>query len=296
MKRRQFIQTAAAASAAAFLPSFAFANAYANKKIGLQVYTLRDVIFKDVPGTLKMVSELGFQELELFSYGGGQVLGKPVADVAKIVGDLGMKMPSGHYGTGIVPPQNGQARPGSLVNGWEQAVEDAKTLGHENMVIAYLQQGERKTLDDYKKLCELMNKKAEICKSAGIRLGYHNHDFEFVLIDGQVPYELMLKELDPKLVGMELDLYWATFANHEPLKLFEAHPGRFEQWHVKDMRESDRKLNADVGTGTINFKAIFEKAELSGMKHFYIEHDTFPASSVESVKVDVKNMKGLLGL
>ncbi|HEV8512250.1 MAG TPA: sugar phosphate isomerase/epimerase [Cyclobacteriaceae bacterium] len=292
MKRRQFIQTAAVASAAAFLPSFAFAKG--KRKIGIQLYTLRDVIFKDVQGTLKQVADFGYQELELFGYNDGKVFGKPVSEFAKIVKDLGMKITSGHYATGLVAPADKPAMVGTLSNGWEKAVNDAKTMGQEYMLVAYLQKDERKSMDDYKKVCELINKNAEICKKYGIKIGYHNHDFEFEPIDGQVPYDLMLKELDPKLVSLELDLFWTIYANQDPIKLFEAHPGRFEQWHVKDMSKDDRKRNADVGTGTIDFKAIFAKAELSGMKHFYIEHDNFPGASIDSVKADAQNIKSII--
>ncbi len=293
MKRRQFIQTAAAASAVALIPSFALAAP--KRKIGIQLYTLRDVIFKDVQGTLKQVADFGYQELELFGYNDGKVFGKPVSEVAKMVKDMGMKITSGHYVTGLISQPNKPASVGTLVNGWEQAASDAKILGQEYMVIAYLQKDERKTIDDYKKVCELINKNAEICTKYGMRIGYHNHDFEFEPIDGQVPYDLMLKELDPKSVSMELDLFWATYANHDPIKLIADHPGRFEQWHVKDMRKEDRKLNADVGTGTIDFKAIFAKAKESGFKHFYIEHDTYPVSSIESVKADAQNIKAIIG-
>ena len=293
MKRRQFLQTAAAASAAALIPSFAWAGP--KRKVGIQLYTLRDVIFKDVEGTLKQVAGFGYQELELFGYNDGKVFGKPVAEVAKMVTDLGMKITSGHYGTGLVSQPNRPASVGTLVNGWEKAANDAKLLGQEYMVIAYLQKDERKTIDDYKKVCELINKNAEICAKYGMRIGYHNHDFEFEPIDGQVPYDLMLKELDPKSVSMELDLFWTTYANHDPIKLIADHPGRFEQWHVKDMRKDDRKLNADIGTGTIDFKAIFAKAKESGFKHFYIEHDTYPVSSIESVKADAQNIKAIIG-
>lgn len=292
MKRREFIQTAAIASAAALIPSFGFASP--TKKIGLQLYSLRDIIFKDVEGTLKQVAGFGYQELELFGYNDGKVFGRPVHEIVKLVSDLGMKIPSGHYGTGLVVQPNKQPAVGTLVNQWEKAVSDAKILGQENMVIAYLQKDERKTIDDYKKVCELINKNAEICNKYGIRIGYHNHDFEFDPIDGQIPYEVMLKELDPKSVSMELDLFWTIYANHDPIKLFEAHPGRFEQWHVKDMRKDDHKLNADVGTGTIDFKAIFAKAKEAGFKHFYIEHDTFPVSSIESVKADAQNIKSII--
>jgi len=292
MKRRQFIQTTAVASAAALIPSFAFAKS--KRKIGIQLYTLRDVIFKDVQGTLKQVADFGYQELELFGYDDGKVFGKPVSEFTKMVGDLGMKIVSGHYVTGLIAPTDRPAIVGTLVNQWEKAVNDAKVLGQEYMLLAYLQKDERKTIDDYKKVCELINKNAEVCKKYGIQIGYHNHDFEFEPIDGQVPYDLMLKELDPKLVSMELDLFWAIYANQDPIKLFAAHPGRFEQWHVKDMSKDDRKRNADVGTGIIDFKSIFAKAKESGMKHFYIEHDNFPGTSIDSVKADAKNIKAII--
>ncbi len=293
MKRRQFIQITTAASAAALIPSFAFASP--KRKIGIQLYTLKDVIFKDVEGTLKQVAGFGYQELELFGYNDGKVFGKPVSEFAKMVSDLGMKITSGHYSTGLVAPADRPAIVGTLSNGWEKAVNDAKTLGQEYMLVAYLQKDERKTIDDYKKVCELINKNAEVCSKYGIRIGYHNHDFEFEPIDGQVPYEIMMKELDAKSVSMELDLFWTIYANRDPLKLFAQYPGRFEQWHVKDMRKDDRKLNADVGTGSIDFKAIFEKAKESGMKHFYIEHDNCPVSSIESAKADAQNIKSIIG-
>jgi sugar phosphate isomerase/epimerase len=106
----------------------------------------------------------------------------------------------------------------------------------------------------------------------------------------------MLKELDPKLVNMELDLFWAIYANQDPAKLIKDHPGRFTQWHVKDMSKDDRKKNADVGTGSIDFKSIFTHAKESGMKHFYIEYDNFPGTSIDSVKASAANIKTLLGI
>lgn len=280
MDRREFIQKSAlAVSAAALLPSLGLAS---KKKIGLQAWSVRDVIFKDVSGVLKQIAGFGYNELEAFSYGDGKVFGAPVADVSNMVKDLGMKMPSGHYGLG------------NFAN-WEKAVNDAKVLGHENMIIAYLAEGERKSIDNYKRICEQINKQGEVCKKYGIKIGYHNHDFEFATVDNQIPYYVMLKELDPKLVSMELDLFWAIYANQDPFKLFQDYKGRFTQWHVKDMSKVDRKKNADVGTGSIDFKAIFAKAKESGMKHFYIEYDNFPGSSIESVKASATNIRSILG-
>lgn len=284
MKRREFIQTSSLALAALALPSFTLAD---KKKIGLQLYSLRDVVFKDPKGTLKNVADFGYKELETFGYSDGKLFGMPAKEFGDYVKSLGLKITSGHYSTG-------QSRPeakGTLVNDWERAVADAKSIGQEYMIIAYLDQSERKSLDDYKKVCEMINKNAEICKKYGIRIGYHNHDFEFIKIEGQVPYDLMLAELDSKNVSMELDLYWTQFAQVNPLDYFAKYPGRFEQWHVKDMDKTDPKKQVDVGTGRIDFKAIFAKAKQSGLKHFYIEQEQYPGTSTESIKQSILNFK-----
>ncbi|MBS1951184.1 MAG: Sugar or sugar phosphate isomerase/epimerase/dehydrotase [Cytophagales bacterium] len=291
MKRRKFIQSGAMAAAALTLPSFGLT--VPRKKIGLQLYSLRDIIFKDPEGTLKKIAEYGYQELETFGYNNGKLFGKTISEFSKLVSDFGMKATSGHYSTG--QGKMGGNIQGSLKNGWEKACTDAKTLGQEYMVIAYLEEDERKTLDDYRRTCELINKQAEVCKAHGLRMGYHNHAFEFEPIGNEIPYHIMLKELDPKLVSMEMDIYWVVYANHDPLKMIADHPGRFEQWHVKDMRQDDRKLNADVGTGIIDFKSIFAKASESGLKHFYIEQETYPSSSAESIKNCSANIKKMLG-
>ncbi|MBS1490381.1 MAG: sugar phosphate isomerase/epimerase [Bacteroidetes bacterium] len=281
MNRREFIQSAAVATAAFSLPSFSFIEP--RKKLGLQLYSLRDIIGKDTEAVLKQVAGFGYKELEVFGYNNGKLFGKPVADVYKMTNDLGMKLTSGHYGT-------------DLFGKWEQVVADAKNLGHEYVVVPWMPKEKYDTLDRLKNTCEEINKNAELCQRYGMRMGYHNHAFEFEPIENQIPYQIMLKELDPKLVSMEMDIYWVVFAHHDPLKLIAEHPGRFEQWHVKDMRKEDRKLNADVGTGTIDFKTIFTKANEAGLKHFYIEQETYPISSIESVKACATNVKELLSL
>lgn len=285
MNRREFIQTTSLAAAGAILlPSFALVD---KKKIGLQLYSLRDLMPKDPKGTLKMVADLGYKEVETYGYGDGKLFGLSAKEFGSYAKSLGLKIPSGHYSTG-------QSRPdakGTLTNDWERAVADAKELGQEYMIIAWLDPSERKSLDDYKKVCELINKGSETCKKYGIRIGYHNHEFEFLKLEDQVPYDLMLAQLDKKDISMELDLYWTAFAQVNPLDYFAKYPGRFEQWHVKDMDKNDPKKQVDLGTGRIDFKAIFEKANQSGLKHFYIEQEQYAVSSSESIKQCIANFK-----
>jgi sugar phosphate isomerase/epimerase len=280
MKRRTFVKLTGAAIASAPFVSCTSAAGKA-KMLGIQLYTLKEVFSKDIPGTLSLVAKTGFTEVEAYGYSDGKIFGMPYADFSKQANDLGLKVVSGHYLTGQAQPE----MIGTLVNDWERAVADAKAAGQAYMVIAWLHPEERETLDGYKKVVELLNKAGETCKQYGLRLAYHNHDFEFMDMGGTVPYGLMLKELDPSLVAMEMDLYWVKLAGKEPLSYFENYPGRFELWHVKDMDKEQRDKNADVGSGAIDFKPIFAKREQSGLKHFFLEQESF----VNPLDISIKN-------
>jgi len=291
MKRSEFIQRSALAAVGLLaLPSIATA---ANRKVGVQLYTIRDMIGKDkdTKGVLKQVADLGYKEIETFGYNDGMLFGIKAKEFGDYVKSLGMQVTSGHYQLG--KNERTAAMKGTILNDWERAVADAKSMGQEFMAIAYLNADERKTLDDYKFVCEKMNAAAEVCKKYGVKLQYHNHDFELEKLDGQIPYDLMLTQLDSRLISMELDLFWMIYAGYQPVDYFKKYPGRFEQWHVKDMDKADKKKNANVGTGSIDFKPIFAQAKLAGMKHFYVEHDNVPVSSMESIKEGIQYARTL---
>ncbi|HEX5171709.1 MAG TPA: sugar phosphate isomerase/epimerase [Cyclobacteriaceae bacterium] len=280
MKRREFIQASALATAGMLsIPSMV--NAAASKKIGIQLYTLKDVIGNDPKGILKQLASFGYKELETYGYKEGKLYGLSNAEFGQTVKDLGMKVISGHYGIDIIQSD------------LDRAIADAKALGQEYIVVPWLGESYR-TLDGIKGVCETINKAGETCKKSGIRMGYHNHDFEFKEIDGKVLYDVMLDELDPKLVSMELDLYWVIFAGYDPLKYFAKYPGRFEQWHVKDRDKEVPNRNTEVGSGSIDFRPIFAKAKQSGMKHFYVEQEFFARPSIESARICIDNLKKIL--
>lgn len=285
MKRREFIQASAALSAAGLLAACATPpkSEKIQGRLGLQLYTLRDSIPQDPKGVLKKVAEYGYKELETYSYRDGKIFGMTFGDFGQYVKDLGMEVMSGHYG---LDQASGDA--------WEGAIADAKAIGQKYMVVPYLADTDRKTIDDYKKICEQLNKAGEACNTAGIRFGYHNHAFEFEQLEGQTPIDVMLGELDPKLVGWEMDIYWVVRAGADPLQYFERYPGRFEQWHVKDMDKTDRDKNADIGTGSIDYKPIFAQAEKAGMEHWYVEQESYPGDPIESVEASAKFLKTLL--
>ena len=283
MKRREFIRsTAVTASGLLALPPLTGA-ARIRGKLGLQLYTLRDSIFEDPKGILQKVAGYGYKELETFSYRDGKIYGMVFSDFGSFVNDLGMKVVSGHYGLD-------QAKSDT----WEAAISDAKAIGQEYMIVPYLVDTDRKSIDDYKKICEQLNKAGEACNKQGIRFGYHNHAFEFEILEGQKPFDLMLAELDPKYVSMEMDIYWVVRGGADPAQYFDRYPRRFEQWHVKDMDKNNQDRNADVGTGSIDYKQLFVKAKKSGMKHWYVEQESYPGLPMDSVGSSAKFLKTLL--
>jgi sugar phosphate isomerase/epimerase len=283
MKRREFVQTATFAAAGLLsLPTFLAAGKVKASTLGLQLYSLRDTIPADPKGVLQKVASFGYKELETYGYKDGKIFGMDFLEFGKYVKSLKMKVTSGHYGWDIVR------------GNWEKAVTDAKAIGQEFMVVPWIAQEERGSVEKYKSLCAELNKAGEICNKHGIRLGYHNHAFEFEKVEGQVPYDIMLTELDPKKVSMEMDIFWVVNAGYDPIKYFEKYPGRFEQWHVKDMTKEDREKNADIGTGTIDFKALFAKAKVAGLKHYYVEQETYPGAPIDSIANGAKYLKTIL--
>jgi sugar phosphate isomerase/epimerase len=288
MKRRDFIRNATMGLAGAAiwtqLPESLFASPY-GKPIGLQLYTLRDLLEKDAPGTIKQLAAIGYKDVEIYS-----LYGRTPAEFGQILKDNGIAASSGHYLLPVVKSE------------WEKRIEDAKTLGLRYMVIAILPPEERKSLDDYKKLAELFNKAGEATQKAGIQFCYHNHNFEFQTLGDTMPYDYLLKTLDPKLVAFEMDCFWVTHAGQDPVAYFKQHPGRFPLLHIKDMKdkpapsqELDAKMGlfAPVGSGSIDWKRIFAAAKVGGMEHYYVEQDYCEVPPLEAIKMSYQYLDTL---
>jgi sugar phosphate isomerase/epimerase len=253
----------------------------AGKIIGIQIYTVRKKINKDLESTLKKVAETGYKNIEAYGYQNRQILGKTPQEFRKLVEGLGMKMPSSHTVTELTSEES----KGSLLDSWKVTVEDMYTAGAQYLVYAFLQPSERTCPDDYKRLAEQFNRFGEISNDAGIRFGYHNHDFEFIELQGLKGYDLLMDLTEPRLVMFEPDLYWMTKAGIDPLTYFNKYPGRFELWHIKDMEDSESRTFTEVGSGTVDFKRIFTGRETAGMKLFFVEQDLSKIDEFESIKM-----------
>ncbi len=139
-----------------------------------------------------------------------------------------------------------------------------------------------------------LNEAGELTKKAGIQMAYHNHDFEFKDFGGQTGYDILLKETDPKLVKMEMDIYWIVRGGTDPVTLFKKHPGRFALWHVKDMDKANPKLNTEIGTGSINFRKIFANAKLAGLDYAFVEQENFKIDPYQSIAQSAVYLKQAL--
>lgn len=259
----------------ALLGSFsACTTAPADRKsygVGIQLYTIRDAMSADTPGSLKKVSDLGYKNLELAGYSNGKFYGYTPAEFKKMVNDLGMDIISSH----------------TQVEAAGITLENAKLMAdaHAELGVKYCIQpwvnDEDRQVETYKKMIAEWNKVGAIMKERGIQFGYHNHNFEFDTLDGLVPYyDLFMPELDADLVTMELDLFWASKAGQDPVEMFNKYPGRFQLLHMKDMHTNEEPFYnvykedvCSVGEGVIDFKRILAAKETAGTKYLFVEDD-----------------------
>ncbi len=282
MDRRKFIQTTSFAAAGMMTLPALLKAANLKSDIGLQLYTLRQVIMKDVKGTLSAVAEMGYTQVETYGYRDGKLFGMTVNDFKSYMDSLNLQIVSGHNGMDLIGTS------------WDKTCADAQAMSQRYVVVPWMDKKYYSSLDELKKTCEALNKAGEVAKKHNMRMGYHNHAFEFDKVEDQVIFDVMLGELDPALVTMEMDIYWVVRAGHDPEKYFTKYPGRFELWHVKDMDKADGEKNADVGTGSIDFKKLFTKAQQSGLKNFFVEQESYPSTPMESTKKSIDYLKTIL--
>lgn len=254
------------------------------KNMAIQLYTVRDSISKDLEKTLEKLAYLGFKNLEIYGYN-GRFFGKTKSEFQTILKNNGLQVISSHHTTGRTDLHDG-----TLLQNWEQTLEDLNFIGATYAVCSYLPEAER-TIEAYQKLPEILENKGKISKQNGVQLAYHNHDFEFLKMNDENNfYDFILKNTSSNLVKMELDLYWISKAGLDPLVYFEKYPKRFPLWHVKDMK-AETKDFTEIGNGTVDFKKIFEAKEKAGLKHWFLEQDSSDKDIFESISMSTKYIK-----
>lgn len=256
MRRRDFLATGCAALGAGFTTFDLRPSTFDLPPAGIQLYSVRGEMQRDVEGTLRRLGAMGYREVEFAGY-----FGRAPGQIRDAVKAAGLTAPAAH-----VPLESleGDALPA--------AADAALEAGHAGLIVAWLPAALRGSLDAWRAMADRFSDIGRRLGERNLHFAYHNHDFEFAPLDGRVPYEVLLERADPALVGLELDLYWATKAGHDPLGLVRAHPGRFPLVHVKDASPAPELRQVDVGAGTIDFAAIFAAAN-GAIRHAFIEHD-----------------------
>lgn len=293
-KRRDFLRISAAGmlGVLALGPAACTSGMATDRKkygVGLQLYSIRDAMAADVVGSLQKVADMGYKNLEMADYANGKFYGYAPKAFKKLVNDMGMEIISSHAAvesTGITPEN-------------AQKMADAHAeLGVKYCIQPWINEEDR-NIETYKRMIGDWNEVGRIMKNVGIQFGYHNHNFEFKPVDGLVPYyDVFMPEMDPKLITMELDLYWATKAGQDPVEMFKKYPGRFQLLHFKDMAEKSAPFYevikddiTSVGSGLIDFKRIWEARDIAGAKYLIVEDDNQGnGKPFEGIETSIKNL------
>jgi sugar phosphate isomerase/epimerase len=289
MNRRRFLETATTVTAATLLSSRLGWAAGDHKidKVGVQLYTVRDLMKDDFDGTIAKVAQIGYKEVEFAGY-----FGRTGQQVRAVIDKNGLKAPATHV------------QYDELDDKFPSVIETSKTIGMEYIVCPWIPEELRKSPDIWKQASDKFNKCGEQAKKAGIQFAYHNHWFEFLPVNGKLPYDELLAMCDANLVKMELDLCWITTAGGDPLKYFDKYPGRFPLVHVKDLKKlpvitaggpqnfGDTVDLTEVGSGIIDWKKIFAQSEKAGIRHYIVEHD-HPKQPLVSIKTSYEYLNKL---
>ncbi|MGZ3882151.1 MAG: sugar phosphate isomerase/epimerase family protein [Flavisolibacter sp.] len=286
MKRRQFIQTTGIAATgllvSGYLPACKSSSISKDvrNKFGLQLYTLRDVLPKDPKGVLTQVASFGYKQVESYEDSKlGFFWGMKNTEFKKLMDDLGMKIVSSHC---------------DINKDFERKAAEAAEIGMNYLLCPYL--GPQKTIDDFKRFAETFNEKGQICKKNGIRFGYHNHDYGFVPVDGQLPQDVLMQNTDKNLVDFEMDIYWVVTAGQDPIAWIDKYPGRFKLCHIKDRKKgaspSQRDVSVELGTGSIDFRKILNEAGKKGMEYYIVEQEAYENTTpLAAAKADADYLK-----
>jgi sugar phosphate isomerase/epimerase len=250
------------------------------KTFGLQLWSVRTDMGKDPKETLKQIASYGYKQIESFEGPKGMFWGMGNTEFKSYLDGLGLTIVSSHC---------------DINKDFEKKAAEAAAIGMKYLMCPY--KGAQKSIDDYKKFADEFNKKGEICKNNGIRFAYHNHDYSFKELDGQMPQDVMMKNTDPLLVDFEMDIYWVVTAGQDPQAWMKKYPFRFRACHVKDRIKNATENDASciLGQGSIDFPKILKTAKSWGMEYYIVEHErwdnTTPLKAAEADAAYMKKIK-----
>jgi sugar phosphate isomerase/epimerase len=285
--RRGFLQSAVALTSLG-AAGMSMAAAKPRFRMGLQLYTVRDPMAQDPAGTLKQAAAMGYRNFETYGFEPDTVkyYGMPARDFRRVLDDLGLATTTGHYDLHRYVSQP----PAAMTAYIDRCIEGAKSLGQKYITWAWLDPQSR-SLDSFKFVANRLNLIGAQAAKAGVQVAYHNHDFEFIEHDGKIGYDIIMRETEPSLVKLQLDLFWVAHSSARSAhELFQLQPGRFVMWHVKDMDTAKRYT--ELGNGVIDFTRITPDAKLAGLEEYFVEQgDNFAQSPMKSIETSARYVK-----
>ena len=280
--RRNFIFQSSALVPSSLFALDALAGLCAPKyKMGLQLFTIRAPLAKDVTGTIKKIASIGYEDSETYGYDPekGAYYGMKASEFKKLLADNGMITTSGHYDFTKIFDKPAD----DMLRFVDQCIEGAKALNQRYITWPWLDPAFR-SIENFHKLAGKLNTIGERINKAGLGFAYHNHDFEFTDHGGENGYDIIMRETDPALVKLQLDLYWVMHSSKlTPAQLIAKQPGRFVMWHIKDMDKKTRDYS-ELGNGSIDYTVILPEASRAGLQYYYIEQGgNFAKDPIQSV-------------
>lgn len=280
--RRHFLRNSALAGLAISMP---FKNelmvmAANSKPFGIQLWTVKQALYKDTMGVLKQLAAAGYKKVEGFEGDKGLFWGMKHTEFKKVMDDLGMNFVSSHCENTM---------------DFERKAAQAGEIGMKYLICPH--KGAQPSIDNYKKFADEFNNCGEIAKKNGLRFAYHNHDYSFIPMNGVVPQDVMMKNTDPKIVDFEMDLYWTRVAGIDPLAYMDKNPNRFKLVHVKDLVKTNTAKGHEsciIGKGTIDYKTLLPQVAKRGVQHMILEQEDYTGTNeVDAAKVDAAYVKTL---
>jgi sugar phosphate isomerase/epimerase len=280
--RRDFLRNSALAGLAITMPfkNELMAMAANSKPFGIQLWTVKQALYKDTMGVLKQLAAAGYKKIEGFEGDKGLFWGMKHTELKKVMDDLGMNFVSSHC---------------EISDNFERKAAQAGEIGMKYLICPH--KGAQPSIDNYKKFADEFNKCGEIAKKHGLRFAYHNHDYSFVPMNGVVPQDVMMKNTDAKIVDFEMDLYWTRVAGVDPLAYMDKFPNRFKLVHVKDLvkvNSPEGHESCVIGKGTIDYKTLLPQVAKRGVQHMIVEQEAYTGTNeVDAAKDDAAYVKTL---
>ena len=248
------------------------------KTFGIQLYSLRDILPNDPKGILKQVASDGYKQIESYQHDKlGMFWGMSSMEFKKYMDDLGMTIVSSHC---------------DINKDFQKKVDEAAAIGMKYLICPSI--GAMQTVDEYKKIAAKFNQCGDICKKAGIRFAYHNHDHDFKIVEGQVAEYLYMQNTDPALVDFEMDIYWVVTAKLDPEAWLKKYKNRFRLCHIKDRIKgaTERDASCILGEGSIDYPKILKTARDNGMQYYIVEQERYDNTTpLDSAKADAEYLK-----